>query len=220
MTNTGKLGGLFGGVGDAGLAVAKAVIGGAVYSVLAGYLILRALRLFLSSGTEKLQGYLMLLLYLLSGLFILAIFGTGLKGLLDQFAALRAANAGSEDTLGWSYVFLTLKFIVDALPWALDTVTVFIALELLAAMRTDRYSEETALASARLSRWCAKALAAVVLSNIGFNALQLLFAGALRTVESTLSIPVVSVAFVLAVLLLTRIVAENRRLKSDNDLFI
>ena len=220
MTNTGKLGGLFGDIGAAGLTVGKAVLGGTVYSVLLGYLILRALRLFLESGTEKLWKYMGTLLTLLNVLFVGVIFAGGFGEMLNSFEALRSGNVGTEDTLGMSYVFLVLKFLADALPWVLDTVTVFIALELLAAIREDRYSEQTTLTAEKLSRWCVRALAAVLLSGIGFNILQLIFAGALRTIDSNVSIPVVSVAFVLAVLLLTRIVAENRRLKSDNDLFI
>ncbi len=217
--NPGRLGGLFGGGGDAGLAVGKAVLGGTVYSALAGYLILRALRLFSESGMERLQNYMSVLLGLLSVLFVWAIFGGALGRMLDAYAALRSGNVGNEDALGASYVFLGLKFLVEALPWALDTVAAFAAMALLSAMGTDRYSEETVLAAERLSRWCAAALAAVLLSNIGFNVLQLVFAGALRTIESSLSIPVISVAFVLAVLLFARVVAENRRLKGDNDLF-
>ncbi len=220
MTNPGRLGGLFGGAEEAALAVGKAVLGGTVYSVLAGYLILRALRLFLESGLQTLQRYMGIMLGVLSAVFILLIFADSFGALLDSFASLRSQNTGSEDTLGMSYVFLVLKFLVDALPWALDIITVFIALELLSAMHEDRYSEETVRAAEKLSRWCVRALAAVILSNIGLNVLQLVFARALRMIDSSVSIPVVSVAFVLAVLLLTRIVAENRRLKSDNDLFI
>ena len=37
---------------------------------------------------------------------------------------------------------------------------------------------------------------------------------------SNLKIPVFSVAFMLAVLLLTRFVSENKQLKDDNDMFI
>jgi hypothetical protein len=141
------------------------------------------------------------------------------KGCLDDFASLRAGKRRDEAHSA-RVLFVGLKFLVDALPWALDTVTAFAAMALLSAMRADRYSEQTVLAAEKLSRWCAAALAAVLLSDIGFNVLQLVFAGALRTIDSSLSIPVISVAFVLAVLLFARVVAENRRLKGDNDLFI
>ena len=67
---------------------------------------------------------------------------------------------------------------------------------------------------------CRKALVAVVLTNVGFNLLQMLFADSLLIIDGFLYLPLFSVAFVLAALLLARFLAENRQLKQDNDLFI
>jgi hypothetical protein len=39
-------------------------------------------------------------------------------------------------------------------------------------------------------------------------------------INGTVQIPVLTIAFVLAVLLLSRFIAENKRLKDDNDMFI
>ena len=44
--------------------------------------------------------------------------------------------------------------------------------------------------------------------------------GSLYTVHITVLLPVLSIVFVLAVLLLTQLMGENRQLKEDNDLFI
>lgn len=220
MINPAYIGNMFGGIGDAGLTIGKVVLGGTLWSILCGYLILRLLRLSFESGTEKLQGYVGAWLCILSFLFVWAVFGVCFGEMLNSFSTLHAGNTGSEGGLGTTYVFLVLRFFVDALPYILDAVTVFLALDLLAAMRTDRYSEQTESLALRLSRWCGKALAAVVVSAVSLNLLQLIFARSLRVIDSELSIPVISVLFVLAVLLFARLVSENRRLKGDNDLFI
>lgn len=220
MINPAYIGNMFGGIGETGLTIGKAVLGGTLWSILFGYLILRVLRLSFESGTEKLQGYVSAGLFILIFLFVWAVFGVCFGEMLNSFSTLQAGNTGNESGLGTTYVFLVLRFIVDALPYVLDAITVFLALDLLAAMRADRYSEQTEALALRLSRWCIKALAAVVASAVSLNLLQLIFARSLRIIDSELSIPVVSVLFVLAVLLFARLVSENRRLKGDNDLFI
>jgi hypothetical protein len=206
--------------GIAAQSVGKAILGGMVYSVLCGYFVLRVLRLFSNGGTEKLVRYMSVMLRLLNVLFVYLIFGACFNGLLNSIAALQAGNVGNEHLLGASYVFLILQFVVDALPYAFNVLVVFAALRLLDEMRLDRYSIETVAAAGQISRLCAAALMAMVLANIGFNLLQLLFAKSLVVINSSVQIPIFSITFVLAALLLTRLVTENKQLKDDNDMFI
>jgi hypothetical protein len=206
--------------GAPGLAVGKAVLGGAAYSVLCGYLVLRVLRMFFAGSTDKLQKYMAALLFLMNLLFVYAASGACFGKLLDSIETLRAGNAGNERLLGPSYIFLVLQFAVDALPYILDVFVAFAALRLLDAMRTDRYSQQSVEAAVRLSRLCGAALAAAMIANIAFNLLQLLFAKMLLVINGSVQIPVLSIAFVLAALLLARFAAENKRLKDDNDMFI
>ncbi len=220
MVNTAYIGSMFGSVGEAGLTIGKAVLGGTIWSMLFGYIILRFLRFSFESGIEKLQVYVSSLIYVLTFLFVWAVCGVCFGEMLSSFSALKADNTGNDRGLGATYVFLVLRFIADALPYILNVITTLLALDLLAAMRADRYSEQAETLALRLSRWCGKALTAVVVSAISLNLLQLIFAPILRVINSELSIPIISVLFVLAVLLFARMVSENRRLKSDNDLFI
>ena len=218
MINPGVIGAMTSGA--TGQTLGKAILGGMVYSVLCGYFVLRVLRLFSVGGTDKLVRYMSAMLSLLNVLFVYLAFGASFDGLLNSIAALQAGNAGNEHLLGASYVFLVVQFLVDALPFVLNVFVVFAALRLLYEMRTDRYSAETVSATERMSRLCSVALAVTVLSNIGFNLLQLLFVKSLMVVNGSVQIPVLSITFVLAALLLTRFVAENKQLKDDNDMFV
>ena len=202
------------------LSVGKAVMGGMVYSVLIGYIILRMVRLFSGGGTEKLFRYMSVMLCLLNVLFVFLIFGAFFKGLLDSIAALQAGNVGNEHLLGATYVFLVLQYLVNVLPHIFSILIAFAALRLLGELQTDRYSAETVAAAERIPRLCIAALVATVLANIGFNLLQLLFAKSLLVVNESVQVPLFSIAFVLAALLLTRLVTENKQLKDDNDLFV
>jgi hypothetical protein len=200
--------------------VGKAFLGGMVYSVLSGYFVLRVLRLFASGGTEKLLRYMSVMLRLLTVLFVYLIFGAYFNGLLQSITALQAGNVGNEHLLNASYVFLVLQFIANALPIAFNMLVVFAALRLLDAMGANRYSAETVAAAGQVSGLCAAALVATALVNIGFNLLQFLFAKSLFVVNGSVQIPVFSVAFILASLLLTRLVTDGKRLKDDNEMFI
>ncbi len=218
MINPGLLGPYFGDA--AGQSVTKVVLGGMVYSVLIGYAVLRILRLFFHADTGRLQKYLEILLCALNALFVYLAFGAYFSSLMDSFDALRSGNTGNEQSLGMSYLFLVLQYVVNALPYILNVLVVFAALELLDELSADRYSEATVNASEKLSRLCGMALAVIVISNIGFNLLQLVFIKMLAVMNGSVQIPLISVAFTLAVLLLAQYIKENKQLKDDNDMFI
>jgi len=204
----------------AGQKAGKAFLGGMIYSILIGYVILRILRQFYRADLGKLQYYMRILLYGLNGLFVLIAFGAQFGSLLDAYHSLRTGNVGNEHILGMSYVFLTLQYLVNVLPYLLNIFVVFAALDLLEAMKSDRSTETTVTAAEGLSRLCGKALAVTVVSNLGFNLLQLIFIQRLMVVHGSVQIPLLSIAFVLAVLLLAQYIIENKRLKDANDLFI
>lgn len=218
MTNPGIIRSLTG--GTAGLPVGKAILGGAAYSVLCGCFVLRLVRLFCQSGVARLARYMTILLGVAGAILVYMAFGSGLSGLMESVEALRSGNTGSEGGLWVSYLILVFGYLTDMIPYLLDVVVVLSALRLLDAMRIDRYSEESAAAAECMSRLCVNALSATVFLGIAYNATQLFLMNALRVVNVTVSIPVFSIVFVLAALLLTRFVAENKRLKDENDAFI
>lgn len=203
-----------------GAAFGKAMLGSVMYSVLIGYLTLRILRLFFVGGTDKLIHYMAVMLGLLNVIFVYLIFGAGLNNLIQSIVTLRADNAGYEYLLGLSYVCLILQFIVGVLPVILNVLIVFTALRLLDELLKDRYSAETLAVAECMSKQCVLVLVVTILSNIGLNLFQLLFTRSLMVHDSTVQVPVFSIIFVLAVLLLTRFFAANKQLKEDNDMFI
>lgn len=222
MINPGMLGkNLGGGAGQVvGHVVDKALLGGVAYSVLLGYIILRILRFFFAADTNRLQKYLAALLCVLNILFVYLAFGAQFGNLMNSIEVLRAGNTLNEHSLGMSYVFLVLQYIVNALPNVLNVLVVFAGLNLLDELASDRYSEATVASATILSRLCGLALTITVVSGIGFNLLQLMFINRLKVVNSTVQIPLLSIAFVLTALLLAQYIRESKQLKDDNDMFI
>lgn len=200
-----------------GVVFEKAILGAFFYALVVGYVVLRLLRSFFAAEQEKLTRYLHVLLGGLSVLLVYSAFGSGFAGLLDSFDALRAGNTGNEHLLGGTYVFLSLQYAVDVLPYLLDLMIVY---ALGVVLDSERYSDDAILAAEKLARLCRISLIAMVVSNLAYHGLQLLFVKSLMQTNSVVQLPLFSLLFVLAVLLVTRLLNDNRQLKEDNDLFI
>jgi len=218
MVNPGVLGAMTGGA--PGLTVGKSVLGVIVYSVICGYFVLRVIRLSFGSGPVTLTRYMSLMLGVLGAVFTYMAFGYGFRSLITSVAELRAGNIGNEHLLGASCVFLVMRYAVEVTPYVLNIWLIMLTLLLLEELKKDPYSSETVRASDRISGYCAVALAVTTLSGIGFNLLQLMMLSTLRTINVSVNIPVLSIVFLLAALMLTRFVSDNKRLKDENDAFI
>ena len=112
-----------------------------------------------------------------------------------------------------------LRFLASALPYGLDIFVTLSLFPLFNAFLAGN-EEDTAQHAGSLSRRCCLALCAVAAALAAFNGIQLLFSRFLTSVSVHVDIPIVSLAFLLLILLLSRLIVENRRLRSDNDLFI
>lgn len=197
-------------VSQLGLGFVKALMGGLVWSMLVLWFILRLLRLFKAGDMPRLMAYLERMLWALCALFagviVLACGG-------ELSAALKNAGGAGDR------VMQCLGFAVSALPYGLDIAVIVLGMDLIQAVKEgDREAAE--MAAEKLSGFCCLSLALCAGSAALFNVLQILFASQLTDVSVNVTIPVTSLAFVLAVLLVSRLIAENRRLQDDNDLFI
>ena len=203
-------------------------LGSTFYSVLLGYLLIRILLHYKNAVTEKFQKGLWFLLGAVNVVLVYGIFGQELANLLQTLETVQKGNTGIELSDGFftfsnftpTYVFLFLHFAVRILPYVLDIIVVFLARRLLAAMKEDLYQEESVKLAEKLSHFCVWTLASTIGVDAVFNLLQLFFQSRLYQLEYVVSVPVFSLAFVLAVLLFARYIREMQRLKEDNDLFI
>lgn len=202
---------------DAGLQMLLAQYGAVVYVTLLGRLILRTVSGFAAANEMTLYKALSVFLRLLGVLFVIAAFGGRFGALLETLAAVESSNQNSGN-LTLTYLFALFHCIVDALPYLLNTITVILALELLHGFTEN--SKQTATYAKQLAKWCGFALSCTALAGILFHVSQMLFMNALRNLDASVSIPVGSIAFVAVCLIAAGIVAENKALRDDNDLFI
>jgi len=87
-------------------------------------------------------------------------------------------------------------------------------------MASDPYSAGTVEKGEGLAAFAMMSLKLIIAASLIFNLLQLAFIKKLLVVDMELVLPLVSIAFMLAALLLSRLIRENKALKDDNDMFI
>ena len=199
----------------------RAISGISVYSILTGYVVLRAMRAFAKNATGSMLRYLRVLLGVLCAVFIYTIFASQLSGLIAAMQKLTETNTALEGSqLMPSYIFLVIQYIVSALPHALSIVIAIEGFDLIKALEENQYGEAVVSSAQKISRICRGSVVAIMLSQISANILQLALGAIVHSSYYTLSIPLLSIIFVLAALLLAKYFEQARQLKDDNDSII
>ena len=195
-------------------AFSAAMASGCLNAILVAYIALRILRRTREGGRALLKGLNAMLIAAMIALVAAAFLGVT-ANVRDGF--LNVAEGNTEGGLGMTCCMLILGGIVDALPmlgdlWALDA-----ALGLVSA----RFNGEDGVSEAkRLARRSSRVIAATVLSRAALNLLAALTARWNRAISLNVNLPVESLLIALALMLAARGIAENKRLRDDNALFI
>lgn len=192
------------------LPIMKAMLGGMVWSLVILWLTLRLVRLFRAGDVKKLLGYLKITLQALCLAFAAVIPLSCGRGLTQSLSATQQPMDG---------VMAVVRFLASALPYGLDIVITLSLLSLLDAFLAGN-QEQTAACAHTLCRRCCQALGLTAASVAILNGAQLVLSRFLSNIAVTVDIPGVSLAFLLLILLLSRLILENRKLRHDNDLFI
>lgn len=210
MANPSKLLSAFPYFGGEALPVAKGVMGCTAWSFIVLWVVLSLVRLFRGGDTEKLLCYLRAALHAVCILFVAAIAISCGSTLLDGFSAAQKSMDN---------VMAVIRFIAVSLPYILDIGITLSLLTLLDAY-VKRDEEDISRHADTLSKRCCSALGITAAATAVLNVLQLLLSRFLSDVSVNVEIPVVSLVFILLILILSRLIVENRKLQSDNDLFI
>lgn len=192
------------------LTIVKAVMGISVWSVLVLYVVLRLIRMFRSGDKVSLLKYMQLLLQILCLLFAAVAVISFRNGLIASVGA-------SKKVL--DHMISLLCSTVASLPYVLDIVIIMSTLDLFDIVTTE---DQNGIVNAaeKLSKVCCIALGVTTALTAVSNILQIILMRWLSNVATTVDIPIISIVFVGIVLLLSRLLVENKRLRDDNSLFI
>lgn len=188
----------------------RVMFGATLWSGVVFCVMLRIVRSFRSSGRAQLLRALKLLLRLLCVGFVASTTVVLVRG---------GVTLGDDSLVGADKCVLLLRLAAELLATLLTVGVLLRALALIAILESE---EQAGLAEAAegLSRLCCKALIWPLGLAVLSNALSVLALRFLTDVSVTAELPVTQLALVLIVLLLDRLLFENKRLREDNDLFI
>ncbi len=210
MANSAKLLSVFPYLTEEALSAVKSAIGCTVWSFIILWGILRLVRRFRTGDTKNLLCYLRIALHALCILFVAVIAISCGSTLLNNLSATQKSMDNG---------MALIRFIASALPYIFD---IGITLSLLTLMEAylAKNEADTVRCADLLSKRCCLALGVTATSTAILNVLQLLLSRSLSGISVRAEIPVVSLAFLLLILILSRLIVENRKLQNDNDLFI
>ena len=181
-----------------------------VWTGLILFIVLRLIRLFRNGNREQLFRYLRNILCALCVYFTAQL-------VINLFISI-LTPAGSEVTTA-GFIHGLLSPITVIVPLLLD---ILVALRMLALLETAATEKQEGLTddAARLSRLSCMSLAI----TSGLTALlyiaQILLLPQLSNVSTEVRLPITDLFFVLVILLLSRLLIENKQLRDDNSLFI
>jgi hypothetical protein len=198
----------------------RAVLGGAFYSLLIGYIVLRLLRKADGSSTDALLKALRALLAVVAAVMVFSIAYTGASEARTKIAEIAAGNTDPSVSLGATYFFVILRYALSQLP-QLMAVAIFLgAMALCDCLRADRYGAEAVDAAKKLASLAKKTVAVILLCCAALNLAQVIFASALVQADFLTTLPVGAVVTAVAALLLARFFVASRELKQDNQMII
>lgn len=203
----------------------KMILGMLFYSVFCCYLVLKILEKCLKADANWLEKGLHVILYLIVMMLIFEIIIGRFGEISEAYQKAQTENYASEiffDTSGltMTYVFLALQSVVRAIPFALDILIIFGGMNLLDAMKKDKYSEESVMAAEKLATICIRSLVVTMLSGLALNILQVLLRNQIYYVNLVITVPIFSIMFALMVLLLAKYIRETQKVKQELDMFI
>ena len=194
---------------------------GAVYSVMITWGLLKLLRSADRTVQERIYSALRIFLMICAVQFVMEGLGFGFSAFREKFNAVHAGNTALSDSqLMPTVLFMSLEYCLKVVEHLMIAWILMLGVKLLEKLEEDPYSEDCQKMAQVIFSWCKKAIPFAAVSNMLLNVGQVLMAPILVNVSMELRMPVLSLAVTFSVMALTRLLAQGKAIKDDNDLFI
>lgn len=190
--------------------VLMGVFGVTIWSCIVDCVILRLLRLFRSGKVKSLRHYLVTAVFSVGIIFTVFCFSTPVS---VMFSNINKSQSSLD------IVFAILRFAASVIPYLLNIRVCVTIVDLIQAVEQNHAEVLKASAEKTVNLCCLSLLVTAALTAV-WNILQMIFMKYLSNVHASADIPFVSIIFTLMILLISRLLVENRNLHDDNDLFI
>lgn len=198
------------------LSVGKFALSIIVWTAIITYVFIKLSRTYLSANSQFLKKKMSVWLGIIAIIYVFSFCGIQFGKLIKTIKDLHEFNGGG---LSWdlitTYGIQCLDYAASGLMTIFCMTIVIRVIKILQANHSDR-----ADMAGELAKFCAKAFAVALIAQLSVLIIQAFLATKLLVVTYYLSVPVTELAIILIVLVVSRIMAENKKLKEDNDLFI
>lgn len=190
------------------------------YSVMVCWAVIKFLRSSDKLDTASICKVLEVFLWICAAECILLGTAGTISELRLSLAALATANTIPGQQLLPTQLFLVLSACVTSLEYWLDAYVLTLSIHLLKHLAVGPYDQKCCAAAGKTVKGCKRSLLWILLSHSGLNITMLFFAKYLYNLNVSFRFPLISLAIIFAIMGLSHLLEQGRKLKEDNDLFI
>jgi len=199
------------GQSESGRGILQAMVGGACWSVVLAWGVIKLVRLLVNASGMALLRPMGRVLLVVAALLVMLVFGVSLPGMVEEW---RAQTDG----------LTAFMQAMDAVTQLVPTVLMVGALAAFAffaeSFRDGQPTEETLRLGEQLTRFCGMSMGISAGLMAVVNGGMLLLLPRLREPHVQVKLPLTSLALLALVLLLCRLARRNKQLTDENDLFV
>lgn len=223
-------------------------LGGIVYSATVGYLVLKLIRRVKSAKQKEMCKWLNVLLWAVNIVLVFNII-SGVEGTIDKIESVGESNydefadildymnenISEGGTMEYEYqgvgidvdklvnitqMFLVVRFIVSIIPILTTILVIIMVQKFLKEYGESGLSDETITCGNKVSKLAVVTAVINVLTNVGFNILQMVFFSDLLDTYTRVELPLTSLMFILAMPLITKLITTSKEIKEENEMFV
>ena len=189
---------------------------GAAGSLLVAWAVLRLLQKLDGDGRIRLPE----VLYAGAVIYVLFLGMGTVQQIAAEVAALKAANTGNEDIAAFTANTVELLTVWKSMPSLMTAVLVMWGGDLLRALETDPFAEETVALAEQISRRCDWVVYLTLFVTVHCNLAQMFRFSRLASVDVTVYFPVMTLALAAVLRTLCRYFRRAKAVSDDNDTII
>lgn len=196
------------------------VWGAMIYSVIVGYVVIKAIRKFKAAGKEKLKGYLSVLLFATNVVLVYTIFGRGLSEVIEKWNQLQLMEYNVDVDVLTTKVFLIFKYAIDVILNVMVIGIIVIVQNGIGAIDIDNLTDSTVKRVRGISKLCFITIVCHIVLYLIYNMLQFAFMKQLYSIEGVVSVPLMMIIVMMIFMVIVEYMIDIKRIKDENDMFI
>lgn len=195
------------------------ILSGFVWLLIIAFITAKLFRLYLTEDTKKLRAHLSAWLAVLGSFILFSLCFANLSDVVTELKESFENNVTfPENNPVLGRISVVLRFFTDALIAVANLIIIIKIAGILEPSDSDK--KDVGALAGGLANFCIKAFSVCMVAFLAVYAFVMIFAPYVPDSGFNIGIPVVELIAIIIIMLFSRIISENKRLRDDNDLFI